>query len=209
MEEIMLSIKPKWCELIASGKKTIEIRKTKPRANLPFKCYIYCSSARSNCNYKGKIIGEFICNKITDAAEIPDAELFGLSCVSKSDLEKYAEGHKWKIWCWQITDLKMYDFPKELNEFVNLKVKESEHRNIPMKRPPQSYCFVEKYTEKTSKKENNSQYPDVPSSKRWEKMKLEERNAEARKYHLTYGQAQGRAYTGTLPEDFGLKERKG
>lgn len=38
---VMLSIRPKWCEKIASGEKTIEVRKTKPKLDTPFKCYIY------------------------------------------------------------------------------------------------------------------------------------------------------------------------
>ena len=204
MKELMLSIKPKWCELIASGEKMIEVRKTKPRVEVPFKCYIYCSDGRSHPQYGGKVIGEFVCNEIRDADKLTGAEFFKLSCMSESELEKYAKGHKWKIWCWGITELKMYDKPKELKEFRNLKVKGSEYDNVRMRRPPQSYCFVEKYTD--IKKTNNGvgfNYPDVPSSKRWEKMSLADRNAESRKYHLTYGQAQGRAYCGTLPEDFG------
>ena len=40
---VMLSIRPKWCEKIASGEKTIEVRKTKPKLETPFKCYIYCT----------------------------------------------------------------------------------------------------------------------------------------------------------------------
>lgn len=28
---VMLSIRPKWCEKIASGEKTIEVRKTRPK----------------------------------------------------------------------------------------------------------------------------------------------------------------------------------
>ena len=43
---VMLSIRPKWCEKIASGEKTIEVRKTKPKLETPFKCYIYCSKAK-------------------------------------------------------------------------------------------------------------------------------------------------------------------
>lgn len=39
----LISINPKWCELIASGKKTIEVRKTRPKIETPFKCYIYCT----------------------------------------------------------------------------------------------------------------------------------------------------------------------
>ena len=39
----LISIKPKWCEKIANGDKTIEVRKTRPKMNTPFKCYIYCT----------------------------------------------------------------------------------------------------------------------------------------------------------------------
>lgn len=40
---VLISIRPKWCELIASGKKTAEVRKTRPKLETPFKCYIYCT----------------------------------------------------------------------------------------------------------------------------------------------------------------------
>ena len=43
MKSVLPSIKPKWCELIANGKKTIEVRKTRPKLETPFKCYIYCT----------------------------------------------------------------------------------------------------------------------------------------------------------------------
>lgn len=40
---VMLSVHPKWCEKIASGEKTIEVRKNRPKTETPFKCYIYCT----------------------------------------------------------------------------------------------------------------------------------------------------------------------
>ena len=40
---ILISIRPKWCEKIANGEKTIEVRKTRPKLNPPLKCYIYCT----------------------------------------------------------------------------------------------------------------------------------------------------------------------
>lgn len=43
MKAILISIQPRWCELIASGEKTIEIRKTQPKLEEPFKVYIYCT----------------------------------------------------------------------------------------------------------------------------------------------------------------------
>lgn len=52
MKEVLISIKPKWCELIANGKKTIELRKTRPKIEEPFKCYIYCTKEK----YKGKYL---------------------------------------------------------------------------------------------------------------------------------------------------------
>lgn len=42
-DSVLISIKPKWCELIASRKKTIEVRKTRPKIETPFRCYIYCT----------------------------------------------------------------------------------------------------------------------------------------------------------------------
>lgn len=88
MKEVMLSIQPKWCELIASGKKTVEVRKTKPKIETPFKCYIYCTKSGRPLvedwygnivqtygyskekadkifgNMQGKVIGEFVCDEI-------------------------------------------------------------------------------------------------------------------------------------------------
>lgn len=46
-KSVLISIRPKWCELIASGEKTIEVRKTRPKLETPFKCYIYCTAERA------------------------------------------------------------------------------------------------------------------------------------------------------------------
>lgn len=79
---VLISIRPKWCEKIVNGEKTIEVRKTRPKLQTPFKCYIYCTmdhpyisvscgeldklNYRTNtvgrCN--GKVIGEFTCDLI-------------------------------------------------------------------------------------------------------------------------------------------------
>lgn len=86
MKSILISIKPKWCEKIASGEKTIEVRKTAPKET-PFKAYIYCTKRKINgeilltydkkiegrnrgfkengdISLAGKVIGEFICDKV-------------------------------------------------------------------------------------------------------------------------------------------------
>lgn len=43
---VMISIRPNWCEKICRGEKTIEVRKTRPKLETPFKCYIYCTKAK-------------------------------------------------------------------------------------------------------------------------------------------------------------------
>lgn len=79
-KSVLISIRPQYCELIASGKKTIEVRKTRPKLETPFKCYIYCTLKPDNANNlleihaedgkirraNGKVIGEFVCDEILD-----------------------------------------------------------------------------------------------------------------------------------------------
>ena len=73
----LISIRPRWCEKIASGEKTIEVRKTRPKLDTPFKCYIYCTLPKYPhedfiaTNYPrpqfyggGKVNGEFTCDRI-------------------------------------------------------------------------------------------------------------------------------------------------
>ena len=43
---VLISIRPDWVEKIANELKTIEVRKSKPNLETPFKCYIYCTNAR-------------------------------------------------------------------------------------------------------------------------------------------------------------------
>ena len=43
MKSILISIQPQWVEKILNGEKTIEIRKTMPKCELPCKVYIYCT----------------------------------------------------------------------------------------------------------------------------------------------------------------------
>ena len=75
MKSVLISIQPKWVEKIASGKNTIEVRKSAPK-EVPFKAYIYCTKEKKQddiiwarvCGDRGKwngrVIGEFICETV-------------------------------------------------------------------------------------------------------------------------------------------------
>lgn len=43
MKAILLSIRPEWTAKILNGQKTIEIRKSRPKCDLPVTVYIYCT----------------------------------------------------------------------------------------------------------------------------------------------------------------------
>ena len=152
MKSVLISIRPKWVEKIASGKKTIEVRKTAPK-EVPFKAYIYCTKGKTylyrvddDNNFEltntlrpktyeyvkdyneqnGKVIGEFICDKVYDILPHNDGyktnqyEMgwkYGEAdcCLSFDELYSYLgdrNGYGWHIY-----DLKIYDEPKELSEF--------------------------------------------------------------------------------------------
>ena len=135
MKSVLISIQPKWCELIASGEKTIEVRKTRPKLETPFKCYIYETKAKSgqsyfNVNHEktiGKVIGEFVCDRIytrlantiyLSNAQKDYLELLKMACLTEKEVLKYMGGQYNKdMYFWHISDLKIYDTPKELGEF--------------------------------------------------------------------------------------------
>ena len=205
---VLISIRPEWCEKIASGQKTIEVRKTRPKIETPFRCYIYCNKQKiynsvsslyldelyrlpsgeikfgssvelsifpgqwNKDNFlNGKIIGEFVCDKLIRAergeyVKIPINE----TAIDVYDFLDYAEDKT--IYGWHISDLVIYDKPKELGEFSKYSgfVKDKRHckscdaymfdycenmmvcgydfdgadcPKIKLTRPPQNWCYVE------------------------------------------------------------------
>lgn len=132
-KSVLISIRPEWCELIASGEKTIEVRKTRPKLDIPFKCYIYCTRsgvARGAFGKQGKVIGEFVCEQIKDYG-IVRQEIYGEYAgtgMSAAEMAAYSAGRP--VYGWHISDLRIYDTPRELTAYG-------------IKRPPQSFCYVE------------------------------------------------------------------
>ena len=126
MKSIIVSIRPKWVEKIISGKKTIEVRKSAPKEN-PFRVYMYMTKDCKNMHDCGKVVGEFICDNIIKWEYLPDCIFTDLkmyyiscadgisTCLSYSDIEDYGGGKT--LYGWHISDLKIYDKPKELSEF--------------------------------------------------------------------------------------------
>lgn len=180
MKSVLISIQPKWVEKIVSGEKTIEIRKTRPKIETPFKCYIYCTKDKYAVSivgadkpiiWHGKVIGEFVCDRV-DEYKFNWAEFTAYAnrtylisekqlkntCLSREEFNAYGCGenvHKEKLYGWHISNLKIYDKPKELSEFkkhchsvgVCYKCEDNVYWGGKcdggcIERPPQSWCYV-------------------------------------------------------------------
>ena len=159
---VLISIQPKWCELIVNGKKTVEVRKSRPKLETPFKCYIYCTKAPKgwfwfgspNFRRDGVVIGEFVCKKIEELKRntvFNAPALYSQSCLTRDEYFGYI-GNK-TAYLWHISELKIYDKPKELSEFspadcgkrrcFNCECFDAEKPSCTLKRPPQSWYYVE------------------------------------------------------------------
>lgn len=134
-DAVLISIRPEWCKLIAEGKKTVEVRKTLPfSVVVPFKCYIYESQERK------AVIGEFVCDYIRDIEE-PYWDKVAGTCLTERQMHEYAQGAL--LYGWRISELVIYDNPRSISEFfVESNATHDCPTLVPMKRPPQSWCYV-------------------------------------------------------------------
>ena len=162
MKGILFSVKPRDCENIASGKKTVIACKKMPKLQTPFKVYIYqtrkpvlvlfSGTGRHISEYdkiryyekgSGKIIGEFVCDEILEY-KYGDNPIYspygayrgkmkGYSCwqnkgdnllMTNSEMEEFGKGKNFGGL--RITELKIYDTPKELSEFYKVGTKSLE-----------------------------------------------------------------------------------
>lgn len=187
MKSILMSIKPKWIEKITSGEKTVEVRKTVPKCGTPFKVYMYetrdgghsckrCDETAETCyswaksgvgcyNGRGKVVGEFVCDGVRPfEVQSPaywylmNKAILEQACLTKEELHDYI-GAGNLAYGLHISDLKIYDKPKELSEFKRVKKVRGYHKSGENKaerlmhadrikvakitRPPQSWQYVE------------------------------------------------------------------
>lgn len=181
MKSVLISTKPKWCEKICRkiGEengipvylKPVEVRKSAPK-EVPFTAYLYCTNSRFDitdiddltsesvrvvCKGRGKVIGEFICDKLNyyPAHSAIAKYSYKDTCINAEEFIKYSNGKD--IYGWHISDLKIYDTPRELSDFKtpdkpyheiierdgSLMFMDGYESGKPIKRAPQSWQYVE------------------------------------------------------------------
>ena len=170
MKSVLISIQPKWCKLIASGEKTLEVRKNRPKLETPFKCYIYRTKGTVNHIANGKwfkmqvggtVIGEFTCDAILPMSieysnhnsRVALKEFPG-TCLTDKQIIDYL-GNGVTGYGWHISNLVIYENPKKLSDFKKYNrtcyydhlglatPKCKDCKECQVDRPPQSWCYVE------------------------------------------------------------------
>lgn len=183
MKSVIKSLRPEVCMRIANGEQSIITAKSAPK-EVPFKVYMYQTKHKCGCKIinevldgvynSGKVIGEFICDKIDRypygdmAFPIPAYDgdptccecgngyfitcgELEKTCLAYEDLENYGNGKR--LYGWHISDLKIYDKPKELCEFWTVKCTNKKGRCDEciikpqcirqFTRPPRSWQYIE------------------------------------------------------------------
>lgn len=191
MKAVLMSIRPQWCEKIFNERKSIEVRKSRPSIPTPFKVYVYQTKHKGgkaivnevlNSVYGGgKVIGSFVCDEIYvrpanviyyGKGQEDYLDLLKSACMTEREVLDYMGGQfNRETYFWHVTDLKIYDKPKELGEFYTLGNCEKydfcnqcknfhrgqgwldgsycdedsclDNTRIPVTRAPQSWCYVE------------------------------------------------------------------
>lgn len=185
--KVLASLKPYYYYLIGEKIKTLEIRKSDLK-NLPQDVLFYMSKDEKSFakipkefqekyrKHFGKVGIEFICDKSICLDYYPQ-DYTGMpgkfsemickeSCLSYDEIMAYK---KEKLaYGWHISNLKVYDKPRELSELWGKKNCLAAHtvecwncfaacREIngrhyqPLRRPPQSWCYVEETALRTGK----------------------------------------------------------
>lgn len=177
-----------------TGDKNYREKFAKAELETPFKAYIYCTQDKhlafmqnqTGTNLiacmdvnaaipvggaigNGKVIGEFTCDRIYELAPLNHApdDVEKQACLTREEIVNYLKGIGYG---WHISDLRIYDTPKELSEFTPVCRYKNDDGSCPSRRvacsyqkydynpdgsiklvecgrtferPPQSWCYVE------------------------------------------------------------------
>lgn len=178
MESVLFPIHAEHCDYIAQGIKEWEFRTKPPKIETPYKGYIYetkgrriVRSSKSQTIYfgRGKVIGEFICDKTVEVVRNGFVNPFAINSqvlekghLSNSEFLSYTDHYHKDLYALHISQLVIYDRPKELTEFRKPLARANCGRrdcgsynngrcewnygccaNIIIRKAPQSWCFAE------------------------------------------------------------------
>lgn len=123
-DKVMLSIHHKYAELIFSGQKTLEIRKTAPSCSYPYIIYMYETKRDGGA---GAVVGFFKCNQNskekafkrnytdTEIIKIYREDIAERACLTTDELTEYANGKE--IYALSVSIPIRFPRPRPLSDF--------------------------------------------------------------------------------------------
>lgn len=159
MRGVIISIRAEHNANIEALLKTSELRTLPPKLKPPFKVYTYESGPLG----RHKIVNEWICKDMVTwrmCMGIP-AHLSKVACVSNDYIRQYSGDSYKDVTEMKISDLVIYDTPKELSEFARpnkcpynnrgnctydyhcFRAGQTERCGDYVEKPPQNWCYVE------------------------------------------------------------------
>lgn len=167
-KSVLISLSPYWYYLIGEGIKTIEVRKTIPKSP-DWDKQVYCYMAKDKKSFAqipkefqekyrahiGRVGMRWTCDKVYNITPVPYYEeetgykipqvVLDGSCLFAHDIIKYltCKDYRRNAYGWHISDLKIYDTPKELGEFLTPSGTGGVCGNHYLSRPPQSWMYIE------------------------------------------------------------------
>lgn len=142
---ILMSIQPAWLVKILNGEKTIEIRKTMPKCELPIDVYLYCTKDNklqwlNGClpiewgqgernerlldkTMNGKVVAKFTLNKIDEYEHLDNGYDFSKFVCSKTNdivFDDYRPTQFELKSCLEYNDIITYAWNKKYGELSNI-----------------------------------------------------------------------------------------
>lgn len=144
MRDVLISLKPYYYYLIGEGIKKVEVRKSYPKADdWSRNSWFYMSRDEKSFakiptelqekyrNHFGKVGMQFVCDRVIGTCPWRLKGETGLcakrteeetnfpnnACLTLEEIEKYAGSRGRGIYGWHISNLVVYDKPRELGEF--------------------------------------------------------------------------------------------
>lgn len=154
MKSVLFSINKPHTDHIRSLRKKVELRTKPPKIDGAYKGFIYETKKFGG---SGKVIGEFTAYNESTCRVCIGGNLAHLAVKSQvpwGDILKYSDYGKKDITAISISNLKIYDEPKELSEFIKPcptpfqcdkcnDLVEHFGCGLTITIPPQSWCYVE------------------------------------------------------------------
>ena len=172
---ILLSIQPKWVEKILNGEKTIEIRKTMPKCELPIDVFIYCTKSKKDFVFQhiptdneiihsrcinGNVVAKFTLNKV-DRYDYGNMDYPTPAYEGDPTCAKIGDGYWIRCFeldktCLTYDELVEYGKGKTLYGWNIDNLKKFNYA-LPIREAPQRWMYVNDLTKESVKNNDNSE----------------------------------------------------